>query len=67
MNFLLLVTRPECWVFVFVMVALPCAALACGTLLATVVSLFARPERAVHARLVLGDVLAALLKWGRRR
>ncbi|MGW4123116.1 hypothetical protein [Nocardia sp. NPDC004711] len=59
----LLMPSPECLVFVFVMMSLPVATLAYAVLL---VSLFAAPDRAVHARRVLGDVLAALLKWGRR-
>ncbi|MFE3280814.1 hypothetical protein [Nocardia sp. NPDC059239] len=65
-HFFFLMARPECWVFVFVMVSLPAAALACAVLLAAVVSLFAGRDRAMRARRVLGDVLAALLKWGRR-
>ncbi|GAB2454050.1 hypothetical protein [Nocardia tengchongensis] len=67
MNLLFLLARPECWVLVYVVMSLPVAAAAFAVMLAVVVSLFAKPDRAWHARLVLGDVLGFLLRWGRRR
>lgn len=67
MNLLFLLARPECWVLVYVAMSLPVAMAACAVMLAVAVALFAKPDRAVHARLVLGDVLAFLLRWGRRR
>lgn len=59
--------RPEFGIVVFVVMSLPVVALVTVIALAAVVALFAGRARADRARLVLGDVLAALLVWGGRR